>query len=282
MTFVDRMLAPVDFSAPSFESASYAGALAERVGARLTLLHVIDPVALDYAMIGPTQQLVNEMTRARETRRHEQLQQLVVHGDHVHRELAAGDPAEGILKHAHDARSNLIVMATHGAGPIQRVLGVGSVTLRVLGGAECPVLTGTHFANVPAIDDGRIVCALDLDAVEPPLHWARQAAEEFGAKLTIVHAIRFTDKGEMIDGEWVSTLRRRLKDRFADLLLTHRVDADVVIEEGSPREVVSNAARVLNAGLVVIGRSTGRDTLGRLRANSFDIIRRSPCPVVSV
>jgi len=46
--------------------------------------------------------------------------------------------------------------------------------------------------------------------------------------------------------------------------------------------VVRNIALKSRADLVVIGRGAIRTGLGRLNANSYDIIRDSPCPVLSV
>jgi nucleotide-binding universal stress UspA family protein len=37
-----------------------------------------------------------------------------------------------------------------------------------------------------------------------------------------------------------------------------------------------------SADLVVIGRSCGNGVVGRLRTNSYAIIRECPCPVISV
>jgi nucleotide-binding universal stress UspA family protein len=56
----------------------------------------------------------------------------------------------------------------------------------------------------------------------------------------------------------------------------------VIVRPGSPYKVVSEVARELRADLVIVGRSAGNDLFGRLRANAYEIIRRSPCPVASV
>jgi hypothetical protein len=38
----------------------------------------------------------------------------------------------------------------------------------------------------------------------------------------------------------------------------------------------------LQADVVIIGRGHVKEPLGRLRTNSYAIIRESPCPVISV
>jgi hypothetical protein len=45
---------------------------------------------------------------------------------------------------------------------------------------------------------------------------------------------------------------------------------------------VRQAALDRHADLVVIGRGVMHSTFGRLRTQSYDIIRQSPCPVLSL
>ena len=53
--------------------------------------------------------------------------------------LLEGDPAEEIIRHAAEARADLIVMGTHGRTGLARLL-MGSVAEKVLRGATCSVL----------------------------------------------------------------------------------------------------------------------------------------------
>jgi nucleotide-binding universal stress UspA family protein len=51
----------------------------------------------------------------------------------------ASEPARGLVEHAEAQQANLIVMGTHGRGPIQRIF-LGSVAAAVTRRANCPVL----------------------------------------------------------------------------------------------------------------------------------------------
>jgi len=53
-------------------------------------------------------------------------------------------------------------------------------------------------------------------------------------------------------------------------------------EGGDVAEGIRDLALRNRADLVVIGRGAIRTGLGRLYAHSYDIIRESPCPVLSV
>jgi nucleotide-binding universal stress UspA family protein len=47
-------------------------------------------------------------------------------------------------------------------------------------------------------------------------------------------------------------------------------------------EVVALVTQELNADLLVIGRASPSEFLGRLEMTEYSIIRQSPCPVISV
>jgi len=56
---LSHIVAPTDFSSNSKNAVDYAIQLAQRMGARLTLLHIVpEPGALDYSMEGISRQNV--------------------------------------------------------------------------------------------------------------------------------------------------------------------------------------------------------------------------------
>ena len=60
------------------------------------------------------------------------------------------------------------------------------------------------------------------------------------------------------------------------------IAAEMGAEGGNIALAVRNLALRKRSDLVVIGRGAIRSGLGRLFAHSYDIIRESPCPVLSV
>ncbi len=64
---------------------------------------------------------------------------LVPHGLHVSVVVREGDPAEAIIRFAHEADIDLIAMSTHGRTGLSRAL-FGSVAEQVVRGAGKPVL----------------------------------------------------------------------------------------------------------------------------------------------
>ena len=309
---IERVLVPIDFSETAAGAARYAHALAQRVGARVTLVHVVPPLSFDYAMAEPTESRAQEMRQERLGAAERALAAFPSPGNgaltnELARLVVEGDAAEQILVQAKDA--DLIVMPTRGRSALQRWLTIGSVTQRILHDAECPVLAGVDFshADVPRLDQfladrsstaqprraaappnvsaGEILCAVDLgEKTHPVLAWGAGLSRALGARLSIVHAMPHFGEvtGDVVDPGWRPTLQSRLRDRVATAAAAAGAEGEVIVEPGEPHTVVAETASRLGARLVIIGRGVSHDLIGRLRAHAFEIIRQSPCPVVSL
>ena len=142
MLDIKRILVPVDFSANSEVALDYARAMARRFGAALHLVHVCEvPEMANGPMEGYVfrysdwgQRLGDEAER-RLIKLEKQLPDVK-----VYTEVLFGNPARCIVTAAAVDRTDLIVMGTHGRGPLMHVL-MGNVAERVVRTAPCPVLT---------------------------------------------------------------------------------------------------------------------------------------------
>lgn len=288
---VARILAPVDFSERSPAAARYAVLLARHFQAELTLLHVIAPP--EYAIGSPelsgvllgdwTSVRLSEASRALDNFLTDELQ-----GLKVHRVVIQGDPAHGITTFAHNEQMNLVVLPTHGYGPFRRFI-LGSTTAKVLHDADCPLLTGVHLEEATIGDPEpfrRILCAIDLgDHTQATLEWACFLKSQFGAALSVVHVVPLVDAGrtQFFDPDWRVVLIERAKEEVNRALKQAGIhDSETILETGDVARAVDSVASALKADLLIIGRGTDAGIFGRLRANSYAIIRESPCPVLSV
>ncbi len=270
-----NILFPTDFSDRSAAVAPMAAEFARRFDADLTLLHI--------APLFPE--------GSPEARRllMDAFATIELGGLRTERVLLGSDndPAREIAGFAHRHKTNLIVMPTHGYGPFRRFL-FGSVTLKVLHDAQCPVWTSAHVEHIPDfrhIEFRNIVCALDLSAKScETLMWAAQFAREYGAKLTIAHAIPspISAGAEYMYTDWQEQAVDSARMDFANLQKGLGTNAEVNIVSGETAYAVRQAAEMAQADLLVIGRSIAEGLVGRLRTHAFAIIRQSRCPVVSV
>ncbi len=149
-----RVLLPVDFSAPSRRIAALAAELAGRWGATLQLLHVLElpPLPSFYGLLPDATAL--ERLRQDAAEELATLAATTIGGDGVHWEgaVSRGRAAEEIVRFAAEHGGELIVMPTQGRGGFDRLL-LGSTAERVLRMAACPVLTLNAASESPALPD---------------------------------------------------------------------------------------------------------------------------------
>jgi nucleotide-binding universal stress UspA family protein len=273
-----RILFPVDFSERCTDAARMVETFTGHFQAELTLLYALEPLTYNDIPFDATA-LTQEQLNA-------YLVEELKHFD-VNRVLLHGDPASKIAEYAHSQGFDLIMLPTHGYGRFRRLM-LGSVTAKVLHDAACPVWTGVHMEQVPRLEDisfRSIVCAIDLGQQScPTLRWAKDFAAEFGASLTVVHAIPAAKDVVSLyaDEQAKEKLIRKATERIEAIKGCVDAAAKVsVVADEIPHAVCGCAGRE-KADLLVIGRSVAEGVLGRLRTNAYSIIRQSPCPVVSV
>lgn len=134
---------PVDFSETSATALNYAKALADAFGAQLHLMHVLVNWIPDGDFPVNPQVYVQLENSARK-----QLQNQLTAGElqkyQAKLELVSGTSEFlEIVRYARDKNIDLLVMGTHGRGPIAHML-LGSVAEKVVRKAPCPVLTVRH------------------------------------------------------------------------------------------------------------------------------------------
>jgi len=142
---IQRILFPTDFSDLAQCAWEYASGVAEKFGAELYCLHVVDDAYQYWSTlgpesipIGPPPEDLMQLGRSRMERfRTEHLQGLP---RPVTTQVAMGRPFAEIIAYAREQKIDLIVMGTHGRGAIAHAL-LGSTTEKVVRKAPCPVMT---------------------------------------------------------------------------------------------------------------------------------------------
>ena len=141
---IERILVPLDFSEASRAGLDAAAELAQRFGAEMLLLFVVEP--LYYA--GDLGLLLEEQHRFAHEEFRRLQPQLNRRGLRYRVSVQDGAPYQVITEEAARAKADLIVMATHGRTGLSHVL-LGSVAERVVRTARCPVLTVRPRASRP-------------------------------------------------------------------------------------------------------------------------------------
>jgi nucleotide-binding universal stress UspA family protein len=142
MIAITKILVPTDFSETSEAALQYGRVLADRFGASLHVLHVIqDPFTMPWAAEGlpvALGELLEEWQRAAWKRLNELVPDAKEKGATLCTRI--GSPFQEILTHAEEEQIDLVVMGTHGRGAVTHAL-MGSVAEKMVRKAPCPVLT---------------------------------------------------------------------------------------------------------------------------------------------
>lgn len=140
---LSRILVPTDFSDASDAALAYGKMLAERFGASLHVVHVIEqPVIAGGLDIYATElpRILEAAQREAETRLSRLLTDTERDQFRASTEVTDGPTARTIVAIAERDGADLIVMGTHGRGGVAQLL-LGSVAEKVVRMASCPVLT---------------------------------------------------------------------------------------------------------------------------------------------
>ncbi len=281
------ILFPVEFSQRDEAAATFVLSMAQRYRARVVLLHVLQPPPPIYAGMGAVYPEVFDYEGA--------IEDLKIHlGKFAAAQLPKvdvecvvemGDPARSISQYASDNGIDLIAMPTHGYGAFRRAL-LGSVTAKVLHDSTLPVWTSAH-APEPSHrahpQPRRILCAIDLKPESrQTLEAAIALANDAGATLEVVNVPAETASLDAAEQRLQAILIEAARAEKVDIEEMPRI---AMRPDGGSSDVADGIRDLVlqnRADLVVIGRGAIRTGLGRLHAHSYNIIRESPCPVLSV
>ncbi len=153
---IKKILYPTDFSQASQAALPLLRDLAQRYGAEVHILHVVDlhseflmdggymvPLLISYPV---EEEQLSEFARKRLNEFvQEHLPDLT---GSVKKVIALGKPFAEIVTYAQEQRIDLIVLSTHGHSALGSVL-VGSVAEKVVHKAPCAVLTVRYPAHQP-------------------------------------------------------------------------------------------------------------------------------------
>ena len=288
MQSFQKILFPIDLSDACTAAAPLVEAMAKKFQAQLTLLHVLE-MPPTYATDWYGYMALIDTEAIRNARINEVNSYLTdkFQGLDVRRVVEDGDAAHVINNYAQEHGTDLIMMPTHGYGTFRSLL-LGSVTSKVLHDAACPVWTGVHMeeeAPPASANFANIMCAIDLtEASTVTMRFASMLAHDFHSKLWLVHAVPGAEAGpeKYFDADLQAYLQAEARKTIQEMQERTGITAQLCLGAGEVPHIVREAALHHAADLLVIGRGHATRTLGRLRTNVYNIIRQSPCPVISV
>jgi nucleotide-binding universal stress UspA family protein len=285
MRTIQNILFPVDFSSPCTAMAPFVQKGKAMFSAKVTLLYVLDPAMSGFELyVRPPREVEEDRERLARTKLESFLQSEFPARDSP-RLLRVGDVATRISEVARERPFDMIMMPTH-AGVFRRTL-LGSTTAKVLNDADCPVFTTQHAETITPkpLEHREWLCAVGLQAdSERVLRYAGQLANAVHANLTLVHAIGPGEPEVAVQFDLEERLQsaeqRAAHERIEKLQTAAGTHARVCIAIGPIKDALTEAARRLQADVLMIGRSPQAGV--RLRDLTYAVVRDAPCPVLSI
>jgi nucleotide-binding universal stress UspA family protein len=281
-----KILFPVDYSAPCDAVVPYVKEMVQRFSADLSLVHAYGPEALAYSELAITDPGLADEARADEDARLRRFALEAFPGQHVECFTGLGEAGSVIHKLVQHQGTDLVMLATHGRGPIRRFL-LGSVAAKALHDISAAVWTGTgialaeHTAQIPYKS---VLCALDdSDGAGGVLKAAAAFACKYQAQLWLVQVVQMPPATMEVD---FSPYKKDIMDaadfKLRELKGQFGISAPHVVIEGPIAEGVRQEAIRRKADLIVMGRGRAQATFSRIWSHVYPIVRESPCPVLSI
>lgn len=272
-----------DFSPAAAIALSYAGDLAQRFHAALHVVNAVEPA--NYSL-PPETWHVADQARDLETKKLRALLQNSFPTVESEVQIWEGTVSQVLTSAIDRDAADLVVLGTHGRTGVGKFL-LGSSAEEILRNAPCPVLTiGPHTQPDPhrPLDD--ILYATDFSPAS--LSGARYAislAQEYGAKLTLLHVVEGRKTDELVhESDLIESSKRLLRNLVPQGTLREEPQCEVKL--GVPAEKILDLAQQVHAGLIVLGARRASGVPGAAShlpiATVHKVIAHAPCPVLTV
>ncbi len=292
---IRSILCPIDFSSESRTLVRAALAVARQEGARVTVMHALDPLLAQAAAIAPERDWLQKQA-------YKEIAKLVASAtkgtgfdpDTVKHRVRSGDPDAEILAAAEEYHADLIVMGTEALRGVRRMF-FGSVAARVLAHTTIPVLAlPPHAVDILGAwtAGGRfpfrnILVAVDFS--ESGMLAVRDAAElarHWDAGITLLHVVPGLPDvlhwGDSLDEHQ----RRHIERARLELELVAReiegVPVTVLTVDGAPDEAIIRLATDRGSSLIALGlrRSRSGWFAPRPGSTAYRVLSQTNLPVL--
>ena len=290
MDSLRSLIVPVDFSEPSNAAVNRAIALARLDGASIHLVHAITSKLLESPYEVSVPDAVREGVQRAATGRMEALRKHTEAdgANSVTTEIVeTNDPVSAIEQAVAAHRGDLVVMGTHGHGPIARAW-LGSVAERTIRSLSCPVLAVRE--DQEATDIRRILVPVDFSAhSEEAAASASALAARCDATVDLLYAHLVSELAAartpyaMELDEKIQHEASEKLEQLAQATGRPEVQTESHVVRGAPAAVIVAEAASRNVDLIVMG-THGRTGLAHLFLGSVTerTLRTAPCPVLAV
>lgn len=291
---LQKIVVPIDFSPPSLQTLRYAVAFAQRFGANLLLLHVVDPPPVVRGGVLPPQ-FATELVRSATKRLTDLAAQFSLSPETNPITVVTGATGDEINKAAREMCADLIVLASRGYSGLRYAF-FGSTAENVLRHAMCPVLILRAEKDAPEASPlhlRKIVVPVDFsENAALGMNYALEFARESNAEVVLFHAVSM--RPYFLGDEYTARAMPPLIPQYSEYAKSemanlsglasqkgHRVGTQIAL--GSPVEELASYVQRENVDMIIMS-THGRTGLSRwLIGNTAEqIARYVSCAVLVV
>lgn len=282
---IDSIIYATDFSPCSDVAGLYAQVLASALSASLIVSHafLLDIAAQEAEMTRGVSSCQRESLLKDLARKAAELSTPDQHAQFV---LLDGNPGEVLPAYADKHAPCLLVLGTHGGGPVSHAL-IGSVAERVLRSTRWPCLTvGPRVRRPQSAGEPfkTILYATDLGPTAPNgALFAIGFAQEFGSHLHVLNVVPAADvrhSDQWMQGE---THYHRALEQLVPEHSTQFCNPRTYVESGRAHDAILEHIRENNVDLLVLGiRKATHLSIEMRTSSTFRLIADAPCPVLTI
>lgn len=299
MIDIKKILFPTDFSECANQALCHATYLAEKFGSELVMLHTI--VMYEDDPHNPDQRFpdlvdcYDSMETVASTRMDGSVDEETKDKVKITTVNVRGiSPSAKIIEYAEENDIDLISIGTHGRTAVSHFL-LGSVAERVVRSAPCPVLTigPEHGVETGSMVYKRILVPVDFsEPCKNAVRYAVSLGRLYGAELDLFHVVEgwihpaFYTTWDKSILDFVPDIKSRTieaMNEFMGEFDPNGLKINKHVAEGKPHTQIVDFAEERKADLIVIAtRGLGAIDHFLLGSTAEKVVRRAPCPVLSV
>jgi nucleotide-binding universal stress UspA family protein len=281
-----NILFATDFSPAAAHAIPYVKRLAKHYDANLVALHVRPP------SVNPMTQPMSWPDGETARKQNEELRNELLDtfaGIHTTALVEEGDIQSQLRDAIQKNNTDLVVIGTRGRTGLGKVL-MGSVAEEIFRTVTCPVLTVGPKSDSSRGAGGEIreiLYATDFASISPAAAaYAVSLAQEYQARLILVHVIPEPKAGDLVSASEVATAAHELLHKLVPEEALAWCTPEYFVERGNPAERILELARLRESDLIVLGVKPEEGVPGAAThlpiATAHKVVSQAPCPVLTV
>lgn len=283
-TRFENVLYATDFSAAAALAIPFVKKFAKHFNSKLVAIHVSAPVLSAGPRPGNWIVDVDATEAMDQTHREELLKAFA--GIETEVIIKAGDVQLDLNEAIQSHDTDLVIIGTRGRTGLAKVL-LGSVAEEIFRTVPCPVLTVGPHAGASKANIREILFATDFASnSQAAVAYALSLAQEFQARLTLLHVVPEPKPGELVGWYDVQESSKKLLHNLVPEEAETWCKAECFVERGDPAERILNFANLTEVDLIVLGAQPESGVPGAAThlpiATAHKVVAHANCPVLTV